>query len=100
MTTPLDTKDWRLVAFLNFKCLTPQTSIDCPCCNGRGEVGGGFKDMDGPRPCPECFGSRVKWSGGPTTPKPTVPPLLVEHMRKALFAYFDEWKPASAIPEE
>ena len=65
--------------------------IECPHCRGTGEVGGGFKDLDGARPCPECHGTRVKLVAPKTTP-PDIPTELRDHMRRA-WSSFNSKKP-------
>jgi DnaJ-class molecular chaperone len=75
-----ENEDWKLHAFLDWK--PKMKSVECPRCDGRGEVGGGFKDIDGPRPCPDCHGSGIKLVS-PTSPQPEIPPDLLEHMRRA-----------------
>jgi hypothetical protein len=72
-------------------------AIACPRCNGRGEVGGGFKDLDGPQTCPQCFGTKIK-SVGPTTEKPELPKELVEHMRRAWWDFTNGKVGSSAPP--
>ena len=85
-----ETEDWRLGAWIDWKPKKEPYDIPCPCCSGKGEVGGGFKDLDGPRECPQCFGRRRIRHPGPTEPKPEVPADLIEHMRKAWIAYFEQ----------
>lgn len=82
-----NTKDWELHAFLDWKEL--RHDEECTCCHGRGKVGGGFKDIDGPRQCPTCYGRGVV-SKGPTTPRPELPPALVEHMRRAWWDFMNK----------
>lgn len=85
-----ETEDWKLSCFLDWKPKKHQ--ITCPYCNGKGEVGGGFKDIDGPRQCPECFGSRHV-TKGPSTVMPAIPEALREHMRRAWWDYFNKPQP-------
>ena len=79
-----ETDDWKLGCFMEWR--PKWHAIACPYCGGKGEVGGGFKDLDGPRPCPECFGMKVK-SVPPTTEAPELPAELREHMRRAWFDF-------------
>ncbi len=85
----IETEDWRLGCFLDWQ--PKQHFIQCPRCKGRGEVGGGFKSLDGPHQCPDCYGTR-SISRGPTTPRPELPPALVEHMRRAWWDFFNKDK--------
>ena len=80
MSKLTENDDWKLGCFMEWR--PKNHTIDCPDCHGRGEVGGGFKDLDGPQTCPSCFGTKIK-AVGPTTEKPELPPELVEHMRRA-----------------
>lgn len=82
----IDTEDWNLGCFMEWRPKShPET---CPRCFGRKEVGGGFKDIDGPRECPECFGMGII-TKGPRTPKPKIPAELREHMRRAWWDFFN-----------
>ena len=82
-----ETEDWKLGCFMDWK---PKHHTEtCPRCNGKGETGGHFKDLDGPQTCYQCFGSRIV-TKGPTTPKPELPPALVEHMRRAWWDYLNQ----------
>lgn len=86
MASPLDTPDWELGASIEWKFVGTDTYRDCGSCHGRGELGGGFKGLDGPTTCTTCGGS-----GGwlnPRQPSPPMPPELVEHMRKAWKEFF------------
>jgi len=83
----IETTDWRLGCFIDW---APKQHYEkCPTCLGHGEVGGGFGDLDGPQQCPKCYGSRMV-SKGPTTPKPDLPPALLEHMRRAWWDFFNK----------
>lgn len=98
MTEPFtfNTKDWELHAFLDWK--QKQHSVECPRCNGEREVGGGFKDIDGRRQCPECWGRGFVLKGA-TTPKPEIPPDLVEHMRRAWWDFHHQ-KPVTVVDDQ
>ena len=85
----VETDKWKLGCFMEWR--PKHRAIDCPSCNGRGEVGGGFKDIEGSRPCPECFGTKIK-SVGPTSEKPELPAALVEHMRRAWWDFVNGQK--------
>lgn len=87
MSTQKETDEWKLAAFVEWRPKPVQ--ITCNCCKGSGKVGGGFKDMDGKRDCPECWGRGWK-EGHPTSQKPEVPPELVEHMRRAWWDFFNK----------
>lgn len=81
-----ETQDWKLGCFIDWR---PKDHAEtCPTCLGHGEVGGGFKSLDGPVPCPRCFGTRIV-SKSPTTQMPEIPPALIEHMRRAWWDYFN-----------
>ena len=82
--TVVETEDWHLGCFMEWR--PKHKTITCPTCHGRGEVGGIFKDLDGPQTCPECWGTNIK-SVGPTTPAPELPAELREHMRRAWWDY-------------
>lgn len=84
---PYETPEWRLSAYIDWK---PKfVDIECPSCHGRGTVGGGFKDIDGPRECLQCFG-RKQVSKGPEGKAPPVPDELLSAMR---FAWVEHMKP-------
>jgi len=85
-TTITETDDWKLGCFMDWRPKSHEE--ECPYCHGKGEVGGGFKDLDGPRQCPECFGRR-SITKGPMTPQPELPKALVEHMRRAWWDYLN-----------
>lgn len=83
----LDTEEWKLHAYLDWRRKKPLITHACDYCNGSGKVGGGFKSLDGPSTCPECYGSgtgRVEEG----EPKPEIPQALIEHMRNAWLEYF------------
>jgi len=80
-----ETDDWKLGCFFDWR--PKPKAIACPFCGGRGTVGGGFKDLDGPRDCPECWGTKTK-SVAPTSQPPEIPPELREHMRRAWWDFF------------
>lgn len=83
----VETPDWKLGCFMDWR---PKNHDEtCPTCNGRGEVGGGFKSLDDAQPCTQCFGTRTV-TRGPRTPKPDLPPALVEHMRRAWWDFFNK----------
>jgi hypothetical protein len=87
MSGPFDTDEWRLVMHADFKPINPPVFVKCERCNGTGEIGGHFKDLDGERTCPDCHGIRGHWRGGPSSEKPEVPRALIDHMRKAYLEY-------------
>lgn len=80
----VETTDWKLGCFMDWRA--KNHSETCPECHGKKEIGGGFKDIDGPRECPTCFGIGTVIKG-PTTPRPELPEPLVEHMRRAFWDY-------------
>lgn len=84
MNSLIETDDWKLGCFMEWRA-KPKV-VECSYCNGSGEIGGGFKDIDGPRTCPECFGSKVK-RVHPTSKQPEIPEDLREHMRRAWFDF-------------
>ena len=84
--TIAETADWRLGAFMDWE--PKYHSEECTYCSGCGEVGGGFKSLDGPMPCPKCFGTGYI-SVGPTTGKPEIPTALKEHMRRAWWDFLN-----------
>ena len=86
MTNPTvaETADWKLGCYMEWRPKHHQE--DCPACHGSGEVGGGFKDIEGARPCTNCHGTG-KVTKPPSTPMPELPKLLVEHMRRAWFDF-------------
>lgn len=86
----IETEDWKLGCFMEWR--PKHKTISCQYCGGRGEVGGGFKDLDGPRPCPECHGTRIR-TVAPTSPPPELPPSLVEHMRRAWWDFVHQSAP-------
>ena len=81
-----ETDDWKLGCFIDWR---PKDHTEtCTDCNGAREVGGGFKSLDGPVPCPMCHG-RGFMIKGPSTQMPEIPPALIEHMRRAWWDYFN-----------
>ena len=86
MTNPTvaETADWKLGCYMEWRPKHHQEY--CPACHGSGEVGGGFKDIEGARPCTNCHGTG-KVTKPPSTPMPELPKLLVEHMRRAWFDF-------------
>lgn len=86
----LDTKDWKLTAELDYKLVSKPTNITCTGCGGSGEVGGGFKSLDGPTTCTTCWGSGGWLDYSNIEPKPEVPQGLVEHMRNAYQEYLEK----------
>lgn len=76
----IETDDWKLGCFMDWR--PKRHEEECPACHGAGEVGGGFKSLDGPRQCENCYG-RGTVTKGPSTPKPELPKALTEHMRRA-----------------
>lgn len=82
-----ETDEWKLGAWIDWR--EKPVRRKCQTCHGTGEIGGGFKDIDGPRTCPTCFGTGSVPSH-PTTPKPDVPADLIEHMRRAWWDYFNK----------
>lgn len=82
----VETTDWKLGCFMDWR--EKHHSEQCPSCHGIGEVGGGFKDLDGSRQCPKCLGLTYIMKGA-TTPKPELPADLVEHMRRAWWDYLN-----------
>lgn len=89
-----ETSDWKLGCFLEWR--PKNHSETCPDCKGERTVGGGFKDLDGPRECPTCFGMGVL-SKGPTTTMPELPKALVEHMRRAWWDFHNAPTQTSAV---
>ncbi len=86
-TSITETEDWKLGAFIEWR--PKPKSIECPNCHGEGTVGGGFKDIDGPRVCPECWGRRFKLVH-PTSQQPEIPADLLEHMRRAWWDFVNK----------
>ncbi|UUZ75416.1 hypothetical protein LP414_27255 [Polaromonas sp. P1(28)-13] len=92
MSSPLDTEEWRLSAFMDWVPAKKPYDIQCPNCGGTGMVGGGFKSFDDPSECPKCFGSRRITQYEPLTPKPELPTELMAHMRAAWTKFFEVQK--------
>lgn len=88
MSSPLDTEGWKLASTVQWVAKKKPIGSVCSYCNGNGEVGGGFKDMDGPRQCPECFGSGRKTVYPDLGEHPEIPPELIAALRKAWLEYF------------
>lgn len=80
-----ETEEWKFRIRAEF-VLKPVPEIKCTYCNGKGKYGGGFKSIDGPQQCPECFGSGKKIHHAKTL-APSIPEDLTEHMKKA----YDDW---------
>ena len=76
----IETDDWKLGCFMDWR--PKRRAIGCEYCLGTGEVGGGFKSLDGPQQCPKCFGTKSVLIS-PTGAAPPIPPELREHMRRA-----------------
>lgn len=86
MSSPIDTEDWSLHAFLDWT--KTKERVPCDGCSGSGKVGGGFKDMEGPRECTTCYGTG-SMHFTPKTKKPEIPKELKEHLRNAWVAYWN-----------
>jgi DnaJ-class molecular chaperone len=86
MSSPIDNDDWCLSAYMDWK--PSKSYVVCECCNGKGKVGGGFKDMEGPRDCDRCSGTG-RHGFYPKSVKPEIPKELMEHMRKAWITYWE-----------
>ena len=82
-----ETEDWKLNCWLEWRSKPVVT--DCVCCNGRGFVGGHFKDINGRRECEECFGSG-KTTLHPKTQPPEIPDDLVIAIKEVWDNYFNE----------
>jgi hypothetical protein len=95
--SPLDTDDWKLSAHIMWKPKRTPNRAPCAYCSGNGQIGGGFKSIDGPEDCPQCFGTGKGEETNPLAPMPPLPPGLVEHMRQAWQEFF---APASASISE
>lgn len=92
MNEPIvETEEWKLRAF--FEWVQKPLFGVCPQCNGRGEIGGGFHDIEGARMCDRCLGNKCV-SVKPTTPRPEIPAALAEHMRRAWW----DWVHANVPP--
>lgn len=83
----IETEDWKLGAYFEWR--PKYHSEECSTCHGRGEVGGGFKDLDGKRPCSTCRGVGST-SKQPKTQQPEIPPAIVEHMRRAWWDFVNK----------
>lgn len=93
MSSPIDTGDWSLSAYMDWK--PAKEREDCSC-GGKGVIGGHFKDMEGPRTCPDCHGMGTKVFY-PKTKKPEIPKELIEHLRNAWIKY---WEVGSLFKED
>lgn len=82
----LETEDWALSCYLEWRAKSHEET--CPTCHGTGEVGGGFGSFDGPEQCDRCCGTRTV-TVGPKSPRPSLPPELIEYMRRAWWDYFN-----------
>lgn len=80
-------EDWKLNCWLEWRSKPVVT--DCVCCNGRGFVGGHFKDINGRRECEECFGSGIT-TLHPKTQPPEIPDDLVIAIKEVWDNYFNE----------
>lgn len=91
MPTPLDNEFWKLSCNLGFKKTEKCAPIseECPNCHGNGEIGGGFKSIDGPEECSTCLGhgKTYRWPTIPTAPQ--LPIELVGALRKTFNEFFD-----------
>lgn len=86
MKSKMETEDWKLGAFLDWK---PKHKTEtCSNCGGSGYTGGHFKDLDGPQECNVCWGSKVV-SVKPSSPRPEIPLDIREHMRRAWFDFYN-----------
>lgn len=84
----VENEDWKLKGTIGWESKKKPTSEPCKCCGGSGTVGGGFKSIDDPSSCPECFGSGSITVYPALSPEPELPPGLVEHMRAAYLDFF------------
>lgn len=87
MNKEVETDEWQLKAYMEWvpKCIREP----CVHCNGTGSVGGGFKSLSGPEPCPKCCGARTV-AAPPKSPRPEIPAGLREHMRRAWWDYVNK----------
>lgn len=81
---------WRVKAavqiVLRDGCGPKQTK--CEHCHGQGKVGGGFKSLEGPQPCPHCeYSSGWNTDYSTLEPKPDLPEDLILHLRNAFEQY-------------
>ena len=84
MNPLIETEDWKLGCYLEWREKHHQE--DCPNCHGTGQVGGGFKDIEGARPCSKCYGTG-KVTKPPESRMPEIPPDLREHLRRAWYDF-------------
>ena len=84
-----ETGEWQLKCFMEW--VEKPMEQECPDCNGRGYVGGGFKSISGEETCHSCSG-RGRIRKRPTTPPPELPKDLIEHMRRAWWDFHNKEK--------
>lgn len=80
----IETEDWKLR--VRFDWEPKYKTVECPTCHGQGKVGGGFKSLDGPEQCKDCFG-RGNIEQYPKTPTPEIPLDAREYMRRAWYDF-------------
>lgn len=90
MTNPeikVETDDWKLGCFMDWQ---PKSHTEkCTGCGGKGKYGGGLGWMEEELAvCNECYGSGTI-TKGPRTPKPELPPVLLEYMRNCWWQFFN-----------
>lgn len=82
----VETEDWKLACYLEWRPKSHEE--DCPRCNGKGEIGGGFGWLDDAKECDKCRG-RGTVTKGPKTQRPELPKRLTEYMRRAWWEFFN-----------
>ena len=91
-----DTRDWEFKIIAQYRLKDSVKLYIEECCNdcgGSGQIGGGFKSIDGPENCPVCNGTGTISRKHPDIePKPEVNEELTEHMRKAFKEFVDSKK--------
>lgn len=90
MSCPIDNEYWKLGCWLQFKRTEKNqpTTAKCEGCNGHGETGGGFKSIDGPEKCWECFGTGTKTTYHEVPPAPAIPEELNKAVGEAIKKFF------------
>lgn len=91
MKVQTDNWELRINAWWSLKQGVTNT-LKCPVCAGRGTVGGGFKDMNDPEECTQCWGSG-KIIDPDFEPKPEMDEEFIKHMHKAYL----EWANSETI---
>lgn len=79
-------EDWELHACLDWQ--RKWKTVECDRCNGSGREPLAYRDYGDDITCTHCRGRGTREEQS-TSPRPELPPALIEHMRRAWWDYFN-----------